>query len=217
MTTYGDQSSTGDSPEDIRREIERTRSNLSRDVNALGEAVQPGAVAKRQAQKVGGAAANLKDSVKERIMGSDDDSYSTSPSVGDRVSGAASDLGDRAQDARYTARRKAQGNPLAAGLIALGAGWLVGSMMPASQREQDLARSAMDNMDKAQPAIDKAKEAAQQVAGNLSGPAQEAVSSLKDSAQTAVQNVKAEGQDQAQQVKESAQDSAQTVQEHRQS
>ncbi len=235
MSTYGEdisatqqdpQLGTGpadpDSPEAIRAEIERTRGELSRDVNALGEAVQPGNVAKRQAQKVGGAAANLKDSLKEKVMGSDDP-YDSTPGVGDRVSGAAQqvgdrvggaaqDLGDRAQGVQQQTVRKAQGNPLAAGLIALGAGWLVGSLIPASRKEQELARTAMDNTDKAQPLVDKAKSVAQDAASNLQEPAKEAVAGLKDTAQGAVENVKAEGESQAQQVKDSAKDSKETVQ-----
>lgn len=210
-----DRVTPGDSPEEIRREIERTRGNLSRDVNALGEAVQPGNVARRQAQKVGGAAANLKDSIREKVMGSDDP-YDSSPGVGDRVGAAASDLGDRAQDIQHTAVRKAQGNPLAAGLIALGVGWLVGSLLPASQREQALARTAMDNADKAQPLVDEAKTVAQDAAEHLQAPAQQAVASIKETAQEAVGTVRSEGEGQAQQVKDSAQESKDTVQEHQQ-
>ena len=39
-------------------------------------------------------------------------------------------------------RRQTRGNPLAAGLIAFGAGWLVSSLLPASRREQELADQA---------------------------------------------------------------------------
>lgn len=208
-------SAASSSPEEIRRDIERTRGNLSRDVNALGEAVQPGNVARRQAQKVGGAAADLRDSIKERVMGSDDP-YDASPGIGDRVGEATSGMGDRAQDAQQAVRRKAQGNPLAAGLIALGAGWLVGSMLPASEREQQLARTALDNTDRAQPLVDEVKTVAQDAADHLKQPAQEAVSAVQGSAQSAVDTVRTEGEVQVAQVKSSAQDSKDTVQQHQQ-
>ena len=56
-------------PDQIRREIEDTRGRLSSDVNALTETVSPSNVARRQADKVAGAAT----SVKERVMGAADD------------------------------------------------------------------------------------------------------------------------------------------------
>ena len=56
-------------PDQLRAEIERTRSDLSQNVNALGEAVTPGNIAKRQVDKVAGAAVGLKD----KVMGTVDD------------------------------------------------------------------------------------------------------------------------------------------------
>ena len=117
---------------------------------------------------------------------------------------------------RQQTRRRAQGNPLAAGAIALAAGWLVGSLLPASEKERSVARTAMDNADKAQPLVDEAKSAAQEAAGNLKEPAQQAAASLKDTARESVETVRTEGEQQAQQVKDSAQDSKETVQEHQQ-
>ena len=46
--------STSPSPEELRANIERTRSALSSDVNALTEEVKPSAVARRQVDKVRG-------------------------------------------------------------------------------------------------------------------------------------------------------------------
>jgi len=104
-------------PDQLRAEIERTRSDLSQNVNALGEAVTPGNIAKRQVDKVAGAAVGLKD----KVMGTVDDATS---SAADTASGA----GDRVGEVKDQAARKARGNPMAAGLIALGAGWLLGSL-----------------------------------------------------------------------------------------
>ena len=50
-------------PEQIRREIERTRSELSDNVNALGDKVHPGSIAERQVVCVRGAAISVKDAV----------------------------------------------------------------------------------------------------------------------------------------------------------
>ncbi|WP_226345525.1 DUF3618 domain-containing protein [Agilicoccus flavus] len=243
MSNYTNPADSND-PEALRREIERTRGNLSQNVNALGEAVQPSNVARRQAEKVQDRVVGAGRGLKERIMGSDDrddvrygyGSYETDgPTVGDRVghagdrvSHAASDAGDRVRDAAGTARsrveqapgmarRQTQGNPLAAGLIALGAGWLIGSLLPVSERERELAVKAKETaQEKGQPLVEGAKSVAQEAADNLKEPVQEATESLKTSAQESVEKVKGEGQDVASDVKASAQDSKENVQEHRQ-
>lgn len=48
-------------PDQIRQDIERTQGNLSYNVDQLTETVRPGNVARRQADKVAGAATGLKD------------------------------------------------------------------------------------------------------------------------------------------------------------
>jgi gas vesicle protein len=194
-----------DDPEAIRRSIERTRSELSRDVNALGEAVTPGHMARRGAENVRGKAVGLKD----RIMGTASD---VAHSASDRTSDMASTVGDTAHDAKYAVRRQATGTPLAAGFVALGIGWLVGSLLPASEKEQELAQTVKE---KAAPLVDEVKSTGQQVAQesaqNLKEPAREAVESVKDQAAVAAQNVKEEGRQAAQDVRDSAAESTDNV------
>ena len=60
-------------PDQLRREIERTRENLSQNVNALGEAVDPSAVAKRQVEKVQDKVMGVGQGLKEKVMGSRSD------------------------------------------------------------------------------------------------------------------------------------------------
>jgi gas vesicle protein len=190
--------STSEDPDDIRADIERTRSELSRDVNALGESVTPGHMARKGADKVKDRAAGLKD----QIMGSASDAgHATS----DSASSMASSVGDTAHGAASTVKRQARGNPLAAGLVALGAGWLLGSLLPASSKETEMAEAVKD---RAAPVLDEAqstvKQMAQEGAEHLKEPAQEAVQTVKDHAQDSVQTVKQEGQSAAQDVCESA-------------
>jgi hypothetical protein len=89
-------------PEQIRREIERTRSELSDNVNALGDKVNPGSIAKRQASRVRGAATSVKDAV----MGSASDAADTGQQV-------ATTMGDAVTNARTRspARRRAPRSP----------------------------------------------------------------------------------------------------------
>src|SRR5215210_981680 len=119
-------------PDALRAEIEQTRTNLSQNVNALGEAVAPSNIARRQVDKAKGAAVGIKD----KVMGSAENAAST---VGDKASGAGGAVGGGVSNVGQTATAQAQGNPLAAGVIALGAGWLLGSILPASSREQQAA------------------------------------------------------------------------------
>ena len=69
-----------------------------------------------------------------------------------------------------------ESDPLAAGLIAFGVGWLVSSLLPATQREQQLAQQAesavRDNRD---TLLAPAKQAAQEIGEQLRPAAQEAV------------------------------------------
>jgi gas vesicle protein len=195
--------STSEDPDVIRADIERTRSELSRDVNALGESVTPGHMARKGADKVKDRAAGLKD----QIMGSASDAgHATS----DSASSMASSGGDTAPGAASSVKRQARGNPLAAGLVALGAGWLLGSLLPASSKETEMAEAVKD---RAAPVLDEAqstvKQMAQEGAEHLKEPAQEAVQAVKDHAQDSAQTVKQEGQSAAQDVGESARSHAQ--------
>jgi hypothetical protein len=196
---YPDRDMSND-PDVLRAEIDETRANLSQNVNALGEAVTPSNIARRQVDKVKGTAVGVKD----RVMGSAHDSAS---SVGDSVSG----LTDAATGVPSEARRKAQGNPMAAGLIALGAGWLVGSLLPSSAKEREAAQAVKD---KAQPVIEEGRAVGMEAAQNLKEPAQQAAESVKSTAQDAAATVKSEGQQQAADVRSSTEESQQRIQEH---
>src|SRR6476620_2408386 len=73
-------------PEQIRRNIERTRAELSENVNALGDKVNPGSIAKRQVGRVRGAAVSVKDALLSRDSNPTDNGVAGT--VGDTVSGA---------------------------------------------------------------------------------------------------------------------------------
>src|SRR2546423_1724124 len=109
-------------PDRIRYEIERTQDNLRNDVNLLTEKVSPGRIAERRVRAARGAMFT----VKEKIMGTGSDAGSSvRDTVGSAASGvgaAASNAGDAFASAPRAARRSTQGNPLAAGVIAFGAG-----------------------------------------------------------------------------------------------
>jgi gas vesicle protein len=180
-------------PDEIREQIERTRADLSDNVNALADSVNPAHVASRQVEKVKGAVRGAKD----KVMGGSDDPTSESrlSSAGSAVTGAPAQL-----------TSQAKGNPLAAGLIAFGAGLLAGSMLPTSTAEQ---KAAAKTKDAAAPML---SDAAKQVSGNLREPAQNAMEAVKGTATDAISNVKDQGTSAAQDVKYQAQNAKETVQ-----
>ena len=100
---------TSNDPDEIRAEIERTRSRLSSNVDTLAHEAKPSTMAKRQVGKVSGTVSGLRD----RVMGSAHDSASN---AGDAAQSAVSSATDAVQSAPSAVRQQAQGNPLAAGL-----------------------------------------------------------------------------------------------------
>ncbi len=215
---------TSSDPEVIRRQIEDTRANLSYDVDALNEKVNPTRVVDRKVGRAKTSVTGLKDRVFGAAQQHGHQAGGTASNVAGNVQGAAQNAAGTVQNAASSAvgtvqqapdiiQRQAQGNPLAAGLIAFGVGWLVSSLLPTSEKEKQLAAQAESAVkEHSQPLVDQAKSVAQEIGDNLKPAAQDAVESVKSTAQEGVQTVKAEGQSAAQDVQGQAQESRQTVQ-----
>ena len=184
-------------PDEIRAEIERTRGELGSDVDALADKVSPSSIAHRQTEKVKGRFQN----VRESVMGAADSARSS-------ASGSASGVADHAKDVAHQGVAKAKGNPLAVGLIAFGAGWLVSSLIPTSDKEEELAGELKD---RAAPLVEDVKEQAKDVGSQLGDAAKEHAQDLKGTAQDAAQTVKDEAQGAASDVQDHAQGAAQDV------
>lgn len=193
--------STNPHPDEIRADIERTREDLSYNVNALAENANPATVARRQVDKVKDGARDLK----TKVFGDPDDPWDDGAvdGVSTRASGVVDDAADAVRRAPSRVRRSAQGNPLAAGLVAFGVGALLGGLLPASAKEAELAASAKD---KAQPVLDEAKALASEAAENLQPVAEQAVAGVEDAATSASETVK----EKARFAKDSVADQART-------
>src|SRR6185312_13466980 len=188
---------TTSDPDVIRRQIEDTRRELSYDVDALNEKVNPSRVVDRRVSAAKGRMTNLK----ERVMGSAHDTTSSAHGMASNAAGSVQDAASSAagtvQDAASTAvdavqqapqmvKQRAQGNPLAAGLIAFGVGWLVSSLLPASEKEKQLAQQAEAAVRENKDALlQPAKEMAQEMGDQLKPAAQQAVEEVKSTAQDA--------------------------------
>ena len=203
-------------PDKIREEIESTRANLSSDVNALADRVNPSNVARRQVDKVRDGVGSIKD----KVMGAVPDMGSSGSTGGDsRLSSAGSAVGDTASSVRAQVssapgqvRSQAQGNPVAAGVIAFGLGMLISSLIPTSDAEQQAAQKVKES---AAPVAEAVKGAAQEAAENLKEPARGAADSLKQTATDAAATVQDEGRSAATDVKDQAQESRDNVQQSR--
>ncbi|MDV7242912.1 MULTISPECIES: DUF3618 domain-containing protein [Rhodococcus] len=190
---------TSQDPDRIRADIERTRRNLSADVDTLAREANPTTIAKRKVGRMTSAVGGVRD----RVMGSAQD-------AGSSLADAQSSAADAAQSAPRAVRRHTQGNPLAAGLIAFGAGLLVASMLPASEREQEAALAVKE---KAEPLTQELTDVAKDAAQNLKEPAQNATQAVKETVTEAADTVKAEGTSAAQDVQGRAADAKDTVRE----
>ena len=133
--------------------------------------------------------------------------------TGENVAGTVQDkaysVGDAVSAAPQAAKDKTRGNPLAAGLIAFGAGMVISSLIPSSQKEQQAVSNLQSNLE---PLKEKATEVAKDFGQQLKEPAQEAAESVKSTAAEGVQNVKDEGVAAKDQVQDQAQESKATVQ-----
>ncbi|MFH9468946.1 DUF3618 domain-containing protein [Streptomyces clavifer] len=193
----------GTDPDALKTEVEHTRERLAHDVDRLADKAAPARVARRKAD----AAQHRLTGFKERVMGSAD------PTPGERAGQKAQDLAQSAGDAAgqaqdavrdTTARagqsvreapdqviRQTQGSPLAAGVIAFGAGMLAAALLPASQTEERIGSQLREHSGELlQPAKETAQDVAQDLKGGMRRPATEAVESVKSTAQDAAEATK---------------------------
>lgn len=205
-----------DDPDRIRREIAHTRATLSHDVNALAYKASPTRVVEERRQRVVGALRGLRDTVMGTAPGPTralQDSMSAATgkahdmvtATGDRTTEAVHAVGEAAGELPTHVRRQTQGNPLAAGLIAFGAGWLVSSLLPATAPEKRAVAQARDAVG---DHVDGMREGMAAVAAELRDelrePAADAVQSVRSVAAEAAQNVAHDTKAAAKDVKEQA-------------
>jgi Protein of unknown function (DUF3618) len=176
----------GQTADDLRLQAEYQRAELSRDLEAIGDRVSPGRMMERRQaairQKLAGA--------RDAVMGTADAARERVGSATSQVGESASSVGSRIGDAPDVIRRQTEGNPLAAGLVAFGAGMVLATVLPTTRKEEQAGR-------RIQPQL-------AQVAEEVKGEVRQAAEELKPAAQQAVEEVKGSAQDAAQSVKDDA-------------
>ncbi|MDP8931155.1 MAG: DUF3618 domain-containing protein [Actinomycetota bacterium] len=218
-----------DEPDQIRREIEDTQRALSADVDTLTDKVNPSRVVRHRMKGVQnrvGRVRGVLTSMRDTIMGSASSGVSR---AGDTITSAASNVRESTSAAAATAagavestpqavRRQTQGNPLAAGLVAFGAGWLVSSLLPATRREQDAVTRVEDVVrEHGQPVGEQLSQVAAQMKDNLREPAHQAAESVRSSAGHAASRLSDEARSAAEDVTGRAREAKDTVREQAES
>ena len=211
-------------PDQIRDSIERTQQNLSADIDALTEKVSPPRIVERRVQRTRMAMTSLKD----KVMGDTTETTSnlaetagssagtaksaladTAASAKDALAGKASSTADAASATLGQARQRARGNPLAVGLIAFGAGWLLSSLLPATGPEQQAAAQVKDlTVEKGRPVV---QQAGQEAAQQLRESAEPRVQAIRETASAAAATVAGEARSQASDVADHAQEARDRV------
>lgn len=184
----------GQSTAELRRDIEDTRANMSRDLDAIGDRVSPRRMAERKVART----RNWFGSMKDRVMGAGEH-------MTDAIGGGAGHAKDAVTHVPDVATARTQGSPVAAGAVAFGIGFLASMAFGATEAEQ---RAVGKLEDEAQPVLEPMKEqlteAAHEVAGQVRERGTELAGELKDDARERAGTVKEQASAAADQVREQA-------------
>jgi soluble cytochrome b562 len=115
------------------------------------------------------------------------------------VAGSIQEGAQQVREAPEMVQRQTQGNPLAAGLVAFGAGMLLATLFPPTGAEQ---RAASAVQERVEPLKEQALEAGREMKDDLQGTARESAQQIKETATEATQGVKQQAQSSAEKVKE---------------
>jgi len=152
----------GQDPEQLEREIERTRAKLGADIDALEEKVNPKKVAHRSVETAKGKAAELKGKVveaagtaKEKVVGATTEAKGKAAGVKDQATSSSG--GSNPADGSYPAGSSGLGlGEKVAGL----AGTVKEKAAPLAQKAAPLVQKAAPLVQKAAPLAQSAKEKA---------------------------------------------------------
>lgn len=187
----------GQTADQVRNDIERTRAGLTDTFDEIGERVSPRRIVQRRTDRM----RDRVRSARETVMG-------TASSASGSVAGVADSAMSTVADAPDMARRHTEGNPLAAGLIAFGGGLLLASILPKTGAEQEAASHLQPQLDAVkQQAMDAGTEVKEQLASS----AQDAAEHVKQAASEATDQVKQEASSVAGDVRSDAHHGAQEV------
>jgi Protein of unknown function (DUF3618) len=179
----------GETPDDIREEIEQTRARMGETVDAIGYKADV-------KSRVKESAAAKKDAALGAIGGSKDAVVGKADSLVARVGGIVPE-GEHVKSGAAKAGISKE-NPLGLALAGAAVGFVVGTLLPKTDVEDQKLGKVSDEV------AGKAKEAGQEALERGKGVAEDALRAAADTAQD-------RGRDEAQNLKTSVQDKAQQL------
>ena len=193
----------GQSAEELRAEIEATRTDLGDTMDAIGDRVSPSRMVERRKNRMALGARRLRD----RVMGTVHDATDAGT---DRASQAAGAM----REAPELVRERTAGNPILAGAVALGVGFLVASLLPVTEAEEQAAPQLTATMEPVKDALSEAghdvvehlKEPAKAALGEVQDVAQDHAASVVEQAKTAAHDTADTGRKVAEDMKDQARD-----------
>ena len=169
----------GEDPSDIRAQIEETRARVGDEVDALSYKTDVGA-------RAGDFVEEKKEAVKSKLVGAKDAATAV----------AAKPVPSRQQLSRV--RNTAERNPLGLAIGGVAAGFLLGTLLPSTDMENERLGEVSDRV------VDAAKETASEAVDRGKQVAQEAT-------QAAVETAKEAGREQTEELSSTLQERAQGV------
>lgn len=169
--------------DDLRRDMEMRRIAISETVDEIQTRVSPSHVAARARYRVRTRMSRWKDNIMGQVHEADGGMREAAGEMRER----AGEMTDSVRQAPSAVERYTRGNPLAVGLMAVGAGALIASLLPETRQERRMAG-------KIQPKIEEAAsevaEVGRDVAEEVKGTAQEGMSRVQETARSAGEEMK---------------------------
>lgn len=168
--------------DDLRRGMEKRRIVIADTVDQIQNRVSPSHVAARSRHRVRTRMSRWKDNIMGQVQEHDGGMRERAGEMRER----AEEMTDTMRQAPSAVERYTRGNPVAVGLIAVGAGALIASMLPETRQERRMVRSIQPEMEEA---ASEMAEAGRDVADDLKDTAREGASRVQESARSAGDDV----------------------------
>lgn len=215
----------GKSATEVRREITQTRGELGETIEALEERINqtkesvvdkvtPSRIWERKTAGIRSRVDHLGATIggsRQAVTGSVTGARAAVMQKSTTTERTGESMARTKSTGRATAQdlsERAESNPMAAGLLALGAGFLAATLLPPTERERQAAGRLQSGL---QPLKEQATSIGKDIAGDLQQSAQGSVEQLKGQAAEAAERVKEDARSSSEEVKEQAQSATSRV------